>query len=364
MRPAILAFCAFSFSALEAEQQDALQMLREGKFAQARNRALQLLGSVPENMAAIDLAMLHHVVGSAANQLGQYAQAEAHLTSGLEALRGAEPAAPELAVSLLTSLAESHLHLQRATQSQLLLQEAFRIAGKYLPASHPWHGQIWDGLGALQSARGEHVKAEKSLRKAYEIFNGALGPTHPYTVAQAASLATVLVKLNRAEEAYALAWNSHVELNRRFGPLHPETIRATYSAAITLLNTEPARAETILRDALGNWEISGQETIHTTAAMLLSAIAAARNRQRDTKGAIDWNRRALDTLRQLLGPNHAAVVNKMYEQAELLQSIKRKKDAMSLRKEADRIRELHGYPRPGTQTVDVRALRPNLPLSR
>lgn len=111
MRSAILAFCAFSFSALEAEQQDALQMLREGKFAQARNHALQLLGSVPENMAAIDLAMLHHVVGSAANQLGQYAQAEAHLTSGMEALRGAEPAAPELAVSLLTSLAESHLHL-------------------------------------------------------------------------------------------------------------------------------------------------------------------------------------------------------------------------------------------------------------
>jgi len=346
-----------SFAHAQDAGDDVLALLRQGQSARARDLAAATLQSLPASSTAANRAAWHQVLGAAHNQLSQYRDAEATLSQGVQVLQGLEQTAPHVAISLRASLAEARLYLHRPREAEALLNQAFRIAALHLPPGHPRHAVLWDGLGMVQFTRGDHRGAEASMRKAHEILSQALGPAHPDTIAQATSLATVLVAMNRNEEAYSLAWQSRQQIEAKLGPHHIETIRASYAAAITILPSAPSRAEAILRDLLLQWERSGQPQTHATIAMILGAIAAARNRQNDKKGAVECNARSLDILRQLVGPNHQAVVHKMYDHAQLLRSAKRGKEAAVIEKEAGRIRDAYGYPPPSRHTVDIRALR-------
>lgn len=338
---------------------DVLALLREGQSVRARDLAAATLQSLPASSTPANRAAWHQVLGAAHNQLNQYADAEAVLFQGIKVLQSLEHSAPHVAVSLRASLAETLLHSNRPREAESLLQDAFRIAAEHLPPGHARHAVLWDTLGLVQFTRGDHRRAETSWRRAYEILANSLGASHPDTIAQASSLATALVAMNRNEEAYTLAWQARRQIEAKLGAHHQDTIRASYAAAITLLHSEPARAEAILRDALLHWQRASHQQIHPTVAMILAAIASARNRQNDRNGAVEFNARSLDILRQLVGPNHQAVVQKMYDHAQLLRSAKRGKEAAAMQKDADRIREAHGYPPPSRQTVDIRSLRPN-----
>lgn len=341
-----------------SQQAEVLRLMQAGQFAQVQKVVPELLAKANVASSAVGYrAALHQLWGAAANQLGQYREAEAKLEEGVKLIDSSATTAPQVLIPLLVSLGEARLNQNRPKQAEADLRRAFAIADTHLAPDHPRVAAIWDGLGLVHWARGQQGKAEAAFRQALAILEKNYGPAHPDVNAEVSSLATALVQMGRPAEALPLLRRSLNALEANLGASHPETIRSDYALGIALKETDPAEAEQVLRDGLAKWHRASLPQVHPTVIMFHNALAAVRFKQGAVQEAIGINETALALIRQLLGPEHPQVVVQMVEHARLLQVAKRKKEATALKREADRIRVAHGYPEPGRHTIDIRALQ-------
>ena len=356
--------CALTFVSLTGAQsptpQDELiRRVSQGRHIQARELAHRLIreAAAPGSGAGIPYrAALYELLGTTETALENYGEAQQALEHGLKLCEQHQAALPELQVSLLVSLAETHSVRANVAEANRILQRALAVATSGLPPDHPRLASVLDGLGLLYAARGEISRAEQFVRRALAILERRLGPTHPDAAIEALTLASLLLTANRHTEAVPLIERSRNVLERTYGRSHPRTVFAGYNLGIAQLKSNPAGAETALRTTLADWRESQPER-HTITARFLNALAAARQEQGDIAEALNLNNHALDILRDVVGPEHPVVVTAMYDRARLLLLGKRKKDAAALRKDADRIRLAKGDPEPGQHSIDIQALR-------
>ena len=131
---------------------------------------------------------------------------------------------------------------------------------------------------------------------------------------------------------------------------------ASYYLGAAQLESAPAAAEKLFREALKNW-LATQPELHVQTVLILSALAEARRKQGGLGEAVALSGRALELSRALFGPDHPQAVTLMYSRARLLKAARQGKEAAALKKQADRIRAERGYEEPNRHSIDIRALR-------
>ncbi len=340
-------------------QNEALQFIKQGRFPEAREVAARLIKSAADTGAGIPYrAGLHHLLGIAEYNLGRDVEAIRAFETGVQLCERNQGRASEILVSTLVSLAEVYTSQAHFKEAERTLRRATEVAGAELSPGHPRLASVFDGWGLLYLTQGQMSRAEASFRRALAILEIALNPSDPAIGEELGSVASVLMSMGRRKEALPFIDRSRQILANAYGPNHPETIFATYNFGVAQLASAPAEAEKTLRGAMAAW-LTMQPERHVTVAAFLNAIAWARLRQRDPKGAASLSAQSLELARALLGPEHPRVMILLYDRASLLKAAKQGRDAAAARKEADRIRQAKGYPEPNRQqhSIDVRALR-------
>jgi len=165
-----------------------------------------------------------------------------------------------------------------------------------------------------------------------------------------------LVAMGQFAEARQVFERSKAIFERLYGPAHPDMIGATYALGAALSKSAPAKAELLLRQAIANCRLSQPEQ-HPHMIKFLNALATSRYAQGDYCEAGILSEQALQMCRATFGPEHSHVIAQMYDHALLLKATRRRKEADTLKREADRIRALKGYGEPGRHQIDILALQ-------
>jgi tetratricopeptide (TPR) repeat protein len=110
-------------------------------------------------------------------------------------------------------------------EAERLLREALTIfeGARELP---PDTARALNNLGDLLTALGKHAEAELLLRRALAIDEGAFGAEHPRSAADLLSLAMLLSKTERAPEAELLCRRALAIRVASLGEQHPKTMEA------------------------------------------------------------------------------------------------------------------------------------------
>ncbi len=95
------------------------------------------------------------------------------------------------------------------------------IAASFVPQESTT--EIADYVGKQYLSLGRYRLAERFLRKALELDQGAFEPGHPSIATRQSNLALVLKDLGELEEARDLLEASHASFKRKFGQDHPNT---------------------------------------------------------------------------------------------------------------------------------------------
>ena len=336
--------------------EEALRLVAKGQFAEAHQLLAGVLEDAQRNGSPPAYRVeLWRLLGSTENRLGRYGEAEATLNRGLEICDQSQQIAPELTIALLLELADANLNQGHLEDANRVLRRALRMAARDLPPGHPRFGAVQHSLGVLFWMKGDLSRAEKAFRQALTILENCLGPDHADVAVAASGLAGLLTMTRREPEGISLLDRSKAIFDRLYGPRHPDTISATFALGTALIKFSPARAELMLRDAIGNWQTSQPEH-HPHMIKFLSALARSRCAQRDYREARILSGQALQMSREIFGAEHPYTVAQMYSHAQLLKDSGRRKEAAVLMKDADRIRALKGYGEPGDR-IDILALR-------
>ena len=298
------------------------------------------------------------MLGIAEIEAGRYHEAERALKKGVSLCDRHPAAAPQVLLPLLVLLADAHTAQGQIHEAEAVLRRALATAEKYLPAGHPGLASALGALGTLYWTRGQMSRAEAAYRKALAILEKSAGAIHPDFNVQLSNLAGLLVMTGRRAEAIPMLERARAILQEAYGPGDLLTIGVGYDLAVALTKSEPARAESLLRQTLSGWRASRPE-LHPNTAAFLNALAWTRYEQRDVHEAIALNERALAISRDALGGRHAQVMSFMYDRAHLLRAAKRGKEAATWTEQADRIRDAMGYAEIGRHSIDIHSLRRN-----
>jgi tetratricopeptide (TPR) repeat protein len=341
----------------ETPQDRVLRMVKEGRHAEARQVAAQLIGEAARLGAGLPYrAGLSQLLGMAEYNLGRHVEAARAFEEAIELSERSGPPATVVLVSTLVSLSETHVVQGRFAVAAGLLRRAMDTAEAGLPPGHLRFASVLDGMGALYMAQGQTSRAETAFRASLAIIEKQLGPDHPDAATETLGLASLLLSAGRRTEAIPLLERGRQAFEAAYGPNHPTAVSATYYLGTAQLEAAPAAAEQLFREALGKW-LSTQPERHVQTILILSALATARHKQGGADEAASLSGRALALSRELFGPEHPQVVTLMYSRAHLLKAAKQGKEAAAIKKEADRIRAKNGTSGPAQHSIDIRALR-------
>jgi tetratricopeptide (TPR) repeat protein len=337
-----------------APQDEVIRLVKEGRYEQARPLITRLITESGDTGIGYRTALLQWL-GTVENHLGHHSEAQRSIEEGLRLLEKHQ-GEPEVRISLLASLAEAHTSQGHFSEAGQALRRAIEVGEKELPPDHPRLASVYDALALLHLAQGQQSRAAAATKRALAILEKRFGPDHPNVAVEASTLASLQIAMGQLSRGLPLMERSYRILLAAYGSHHSDTVRAAYSLATAQLSSAPAVAEQLLRSSLRSW-LETQPELHVNTVGFLAALAEARYRQGDVGEAIILNGRALELLRKVWGPEHVQTVGLMDGQARLLKAAKRGKESAALKKEADRIRERHGYAEPGRHTIDISALR-------
>lgn len=169
----------------------------EERFARALEIRRQELG--PDHPL---MAKAHNNLGIALRHLGRLEEALEHLQRADQLFRQQYGPDHRHVVSSLNNLANTLNELGRHAEAEERLTEALGIARKNDNAQQIALSQV--NLADTLQALGRHEEALPLLRRALEMDEAELGPSHPFVAEDLGGLATSLLALGRAAEAVPL----------------------------------------------------------------------------------------------------------------------------------------------------------------
>jgi tetratricopeptide (TPR) repeat protein len=175
--------------------------------------------------------------------------------------------------------------------------------------------RMFDVIGRVYQRLGDYERAVVLLRQALAIRRARLGDEHVDVATSLANLARSLHENNEQEEAGALYRDALARRQRLLGHGAIETAESVEALAIYLLRvkSEPARAETLLREALEREREAdsnaGAEAPNDSAGSLARAVlqrglAAVHSGRREYRAAADLLQQTVTAQRVHLGPTH------------------------------------------------------------
>jgi len=286
----------------------ALTLDRQGKHAEAASEYQQVIDLEnkvlgPEHP---DTLKSRSSFAYALDHQGKYSEAELNLRDVIrleERVLG--PEHPDTLIS--------RLRLDKVLMSQGKFAEAetdyralITLEQKVLGPEHPDTLSARSGLANALQAQGKHSEAAAQYRDVIALEERVLGPQHPNTLLNRNNLANSLMATN----AYVDAQNMFRELidleTKALGPEDALTMRSHRGLANALFNQgNYSAAEPEYREVLRIAEkLRGPDQLETLDACY--DLAGNLARERKLPEAKDLARRAADTARKKLSPNHPA----------------------------------------------------------
>jgi len=256
------------------------------------------------------------------------------------------PNHPQVASGLI-SLAMIYLRQGNYAEAKTLIEAAAAVQAESLPNEHLLTAIRYNAVALLQRALGQYAEAQASAEKALEIAEKTIGPQSPLVVPILDSLACIYVDQSlyaRAEAAYLRA----VERTRDiWGPNHPhlagildhlgrfQLLKGRYDEAeescdqamriwketfgekhpgvasalqlrgrLEIQRGRPRDARPYLEQALATFE-GAFGKVHPAVACTRGDLAALDNSSRFYGKGVAGYKRAIETMKNLLGPEHA-----------------------------------------------------------
>jgi tetratricopeptide (TPR) repeat protein len=316
------------------------EMLRGVEPAVARTADTTLLKGILDDAAArlaageiTDeriAAELHQLVGSVYRSLGQYPDAERHLTVACEMSRRALGEEDPVTRAALHDLACVYSDQARYDEAEPLRLEGVKIATRVLGEEHPGTLQFMMGLAVLYLNQRRYAEAEQLMTRTLGIRRRVLGDEHPHTLGSMSSLAHLYMSQRRFAEAERLMTKT-LEVQRRVhGEEHPATLVSLHNLA-TLYSEhgQYARAEPLYVEALRLRRlVLGDEHEHTLASMNgLGLVYMDQRRYAEAKPLLV---ESLEIQRRVLGQEHRVTLGATTNLANLYNNMRRYEDAVEL----------------------------------
>ncbi len=212
-----------------------------------------------------------------------------------------------------------------------VLDRASRQIEDALPGQELDEAALRGTIGRLYLHLGQHASAEPHLRRAHELFHGALGEEHPETLSSATDLALLHRGRGRHDEAERLLRATLAHQQRALGGRHADTLR-TMDALAGVLHRSPAglrEAEDLYgRAVAGRTETLGERHPDTLSSMnSLALVMLDAGRPADASA---MQARVLEVLRLEHGESHPSTLIAMNDLALTLAATGRLDEAEPL----------------------------------
>ncbi|MES2851073.1 MAG: tetratricopeptide repeat protein [Bacteroidota bacterium] len=244
------------------------------------------------------------------------------------------------------------LNKAQYNEAEPLMRRALEIDEQNLGPSHPDVAIHLNNLGQLLQETNRLPKAEPLMRRALQIDEQNFGSDHTRVAIRLNNLAQLLKDTNRKPEAEPLMRRALQIDEQNFGSDHPNVARHLSNLGQFLKNTNRLQeAEPLMRRAL---EIEEQSfgSNHSYVAIDLNNLAMLLQETKRSQEAEPLMKRALEIDEKNFGPNHPRVARALNNLATLLQETKRLLEADPLMKRALIIFLISlGAEHPNTQTV-------------
>jgi CHAT domain-containing protein/tetratricopeptide (TPR) repeat protein len=291
---------------VKALNRQAVELYRQGKYAEAFKRAEMALAIAEKSLGPEDPDTLLSVnnLGFLYEAQGRYAEAEPLLR---RALAGREKAlGPDHADTLLSvnNLGFLYQAQGRYAEAEPLYRRALAGYDKALGPDHPDTLRSANNLASLYDTQGRYAEAEPLFRRALAGREKALGPEHPDTLVSVNNLGLLYRAQGRWAEAEPLLRRALAGYEKTLGPDHPGTLQIVSNlAALYQAQGRYADAGPLLRRALaGREKALGPE--HPGTLQSVNNLAALYQAQGRYAEAEPLHRRALAGYQNALGPDH------------------------------------------------------------
>jgi tetratricopeptide (TPR) repeat protein len=293
---------------LKTRNNIALSLDRQGKHAEAASEFQQVIDLKnkvlgPEHP---DTLRSRSSFAYALDHQGKYSEAELNLRDVIrleEKVLG--PEHPDTLVSRLR-LDKVLLSQRKFAEAETDYRDLIAIEQKVLGPQHPDTLSARAGLANSLQAQGKHNEAATEYREVIALEEKVLGPEHPSPLLNRNNLANSIMGGKNYAEAEGMFRELIATETKALGPDHALTMRSHRGLANALFNQgKYAAAEPEYREVLRIAEaIRGADHLETLDARY--DLAGDLSRIGKFVEAKYLARRAADTARRTLGPNHPA----------------------------------------------------------
>ncbi len=299
---------------------EASDLLRAGKYADARNRAQQAVSLAETSLGPEDSLTADGLgwLGGAQEALGDLVGARATDERAVainEKVRG--PEAIETA-QCLNSLAIVHREMGDLQGAKPLYERSLAIREKVKGPNDPSTAKGLANLATLLDQLGEYGNAKALLERALSIQEKALGADDPAIPITLGNLASVYHDMGDLADSKRLHERVLAIHERVLGPDHPETAHSLSDLAGVLIALgETKAAESLDERALAIWQKS-LGAGHPKVASVWNDLGFVAQAEGDLRTARERFERALAIREKALGPNHPETADSLNNLAWLL----------------------------------------------
>ncbi|MCA9284454.1 MAG: serine/threonine protein kinase [Phycisphaerales bacterium] len=287
-------------------------------------------GEVTDELVA---AELHHLVGDVYRRLGNYPQAEAHLSQAVEIRERLLGSEDPSTLNSSNSLAVLFWDQGRLSDAEPLYLRTLETRRRVLGAEHPDTLGSGNNLALVYWSQGRLAEAAALLTEILGIQRRVLGEEHPHTLTSMHNLAILQEVQGRLDEAERLNVET-LEIRRRvLGEDHPDTLRTLMNLS-TLLAGEgrDAEAEPLMLEALERVDrVMGGE--HPNTLNCMHNLATLYRTQGRTDERVAILEKCLPALRRVLGTRNQMTALATEELAVAYDQLGRHDDALPLWRE-------------------------------
>jgi tetratricopeptide (TPR) repeat protein len=289
------------------------------------------------HLRSTEAARLLYHVGHYLFKRGEYAEAQGHYEQALELLAGEEE--QSLTAHILNNLGVVHIYLARYPQAETNLRRALDIQERLLGPTHPGLAEYLNDLAGVYHNQGKLTEAEPLYQQALAIQEQTPGPEDPVTVRTLGNLA--LLKYGQKQYGEAEVFNKRVLAARekQLGPQHVDTGQSLLNLAFVYLSQQRyAEAEPLLQRALTIYE-GAYGTEHPQTALVLNGWGQFYHFQQRYTEAEPLFQHVLSLWEKAYGPVHPRLISILKALGEIALARKQYEEAEQLFKRAEQIQE-------------------------
>ena len=219
----------------------------------------------------------------------------------------------------LNNLAELYLAQGNYAAAEPLFQRSLDIYETALGETHPDVAQSLNNLAELYLAQGNYAAAEPLFQRSLDIRETALGETHPDVAQSLNNLALLYQDQGNYAAAEPLYQRSLDIRETALGETHPDVAQSLNNLALLYrVQGNYAAAEPLFQRSLDIYETALGET-HPDVAQSLNNLALLYQDQGNYAAAEPLYQRSLDIRETALGETHPDVANSLNNLAALYQ---------------------------------------------